>query len=337
MLFKLPRFTTLLLFPIVLGTGVVYTISLVEGNWLCDMCSEIRLLLLAPLGFALIFALLRNNAAISFCSTVLISIICIQTLFGSGHALEKTSDINLKEQPENQISILNYNSEFQNNDKVEALIARCKEKNPDIVLLTKSHKKWAEALETLEYRTTMHILKGPGISVCSKYPSLGAQIFYVGNSKHPQVHIQINKNNQIINLVALHLSAMQTPAGYNDRKAELAALKNRLKEMHYPSIILGNTNCSNWSSTIKTFLSDCNLKDTQDGFMTIPTWPARTGKIIENVPIPPFVAIDNIFVSKGFDVLERKVGPALGADHMPIFVKLQLDMNKNPTLSKSIK
>lgn len=324
MLFKLPRFTTLLLFPIVLGSGLVYLLSLVEGNWLSDLCGEARLLLLFPLGLTLIFSLLRNNAAIVFCSTVLVSIICYQTLFGQGHALDKR-DIAIKEAHEKQISILNFNTEYQHNNKIETFIAYCKKMDPDVVVLSESDEKWTRSMEKLEYPSTMSILRRPGITVLSKYASRGSQIYYTGTAKHPQVHIQIDKDNQTINIIALHLSAIQSPTEYDLRKKEFALLKDRLEKMPYPTIILGDTNSSNWSSSVKAFLKDADLKDTQAGFMTVPTWPARSGKLIANVAIPPFVAIDNVFVSKDFDVLERKVGPALGSDHLPVFVKLQLN------------
>lgn len=320
----MPRFTTLLLFPIVLGSGLVYLLSLVEGNWLSDLCGEARLLLLLPLGFTLIFSLLRNNAAIVFCSTVLVSIICYQTLFGQGHALDKR-DIAIKEEHEKQISILNFNTEYQHNNKIETFIAYCKKMDPDVVVLSESDEKWTRSMEKLEYPSTMSILRRPGITVLSKYASRGSQIYYTGTAKHPQVHIQIDKDNQTINIVALHLSAMQSPTGYDLRQKEFALLKDRLEKMPYPTIILGDTNSSNWSSSVKSFLKDADLKDTQAGFMTVPTWPARSGKLIANVAIPPFVAIDNVFVSKDFDVLERRVGPALGSDHLPVFVKLQLN------------
>ncbi len=287
------------------------------------MCSQIRLLLLAPLGLVLLITLLRNNAAISFCATVLLSIICIQTFFGSGHLLDK------KENSKNQISILNFNTEFQHNDNIDSFIAYCKEKDPDIVVLTESGKKWTDAVEKLEYPSCMHILKGAGISVLSKYPFSGSQVYYQGITNHPQVHVQVCRDNQTINIVAVHLSALQTLAGYNDRQRELQTLQKQLKKINYPTIVLGDTNSSNWTSSIKSFLNSANLKDTQEGFITIPTWPARTGKIIKDIFIPPFVAIDNIFVSKDFDVLERKVGPALGSDHMPIFAKLELDQKSS--------
>ncbi len=333
MLFKLPRFTTLVLFPIIFGSGLIYLLSFVEGNWLCDLCAETRLLLLAPLGFALVFALFRNNAAMAFCSTVLVSVICIQTIFGSGHSLDKIAKPDIKENTEKQISVLNYNSEFQHNNKIESLIAYCKKNKPDIVVLSESNEDWLEALQVLEYPSTMSVLKSPGITVLSSYPVIGSQVFYPGSSKHPQIHVQVNKDHQTINIVALHLPAMQTLAGYEERKKELLALKNQLKNMPYPTIVLGDTNSSNWSSSIKTFLQDTNLKDTQVGFMTIATWPARTGKLIENLWIPPFVAIDNVFISKDFEVLERRVGPALGSDHLPVLVKLQLKENMNKKIS----
>jgi endonuclease/exonuclease/phosphatase (EEP) superfamily protein YafD len=307
------------------GTGLFYALSFVEGNYICDLISQARLLLLVPLGLILLITLLRNNAAISFCATVLFCIIGIQTIFGSGHLLDKRAESMPKVESKNQITILNFNTEFQHNNNIDSFIAYCKEKDPDIVVLTESQKNWIDAIDKLKYPTGMHILKGVGISVLSKYRTLGSQVYSLGMSKHPQVHFQIIKDNQIINIVVLHLSAMQTPAGYNDRQSELQTLQKQMKNSKYPTIVLGDTNCSNWTSSIKSFLNSANLKDTQEGFITIPTWPARTGKIIKDIFIPPFVAIDNIFVSKDFDVLERKVGPALGSDHMPIFAKLVLD------------
>ncbi len=320
MLLKLPKLSTLLLSPILLGITALYGLSFIENNWFCDLCNQFRLVFMVPLAVVLVIAFVRNNVLIAIPSTFLLTFIGLGLFTISG---SKSSEI----QGLKTISIVNFNTEFQHNDNISGFIQYCKEKKPDIVVLTESRKKWVDAMEELKFGTSMSILKGPGISIFSNFPFEGSQVYYSGKSQHPQIHVQLLMDNKTLNLAVVHLAAPQTITGYEDRLFEFSALAAQLKKTNYPTVVLGDTNCANWSPPVKNFLQSANLKDSQDGFMMQPTWPARTGKVY-GLPIPPFVPIDNVFVSKDLNVLDCKVGPALGSDHMPVYVKLQMSSKK---------
>jgi len=61
-------------------------------------------------------------------------------------------------------------------------------------------------------------------------------------------------------------------------------------------------------------LKQGNLKDSEVGFGFQPTWFAPTGL--------PFIPIDHLLTSRNVCVLERKIGPAIGSDHLPVFARI---------------
>lgn len=326
MFLKLPKVTTVLITPVLLGVGTLYALSFVENNWFCDLCNQLRLVFMVPLGLALLLAALRNNTLMAIGSTILLCAIGIPLFTIQGDKHTETAELKT-------ISVVNFNTEFQHNNNITGFIQYCKEKKPDVIVLTESRQKWVDAImEKLEPGVCMSIMKGPGISIFSNFPIQGSQVTYKGKSQHPQISAQLIVDNKIVHLSMLHLAAPQTISGYNDRISELSDLAAQLKETESPKIVLGDTNCANWSPPVQNFLKEANLKDTQDGFMMRPTWPARPGKVF-GLPIPPFVPIDNIFVSKDFHVIDRVVGPALGSDHLPVYVKLQLNTKEKGTSS----
>ena len=112
---------------------------------------------------------------------------------------------------------------------------------------------------------------------------------------------------------------------HNDNQSDFLALvqkENPLVNAGRPTVIIGDTNCCTWTPAMQP-LTDL-LSDSQCGFGPQPSWPARPGRVIEHLGLPPFVPIDNIFVSKDISVQARKTGAAIGSDHLPVLAEISL-------------
>ncbi len=70
------------------------------------------------------------------------------------------------------ISILNFNSDFQQNNRYDLLQKLVTERNPDIIALVEINKKWIDAIEptTRRYPYNKVLLVGPGIAFFSLFP-----------------------------------------------------------------------------------------------------------------------------------------------------------------------
>jgi endonuclease/exonuclease/phosphatase (EEP) superfamily protein YafD len=110
---------------------------------------------------------------------------------------------------------------------------------------------------------------------------------------------------------------------YDERNQELSLIRDEMISMNHPAILVGDLNCGLWSPAFR-HLVDAGLHDSEQGFGPQPSWPARNGRVIENVPIPPLVPIDHVLVSNDVCVLQRVTGPPMQSDHLPVFVRVAI-------------
>ena len=96
----------------------------------------------------------------------------------------------------------------------------------------------------------------------------------------------------------------------NQRLAELEQIGVMTSD---PWIIAGDFNCSSGSPY---FVSRPELHDTRYGFGWQPSWPTWAPSFLR-------VPIDHIFVSSSWRVIDRRLGPMVGSDHLPVLVDLQ--------------
>jgi endonuclease/exonuclease/phosphatase (EEP) superfamily protein YafD len=101
---------------------------------------------------------------------------------------------------------------------------------------------------------------------------------------------------------------------YDIRNGELLEIASQAKNADTPVVVFGDLNCSPWSYYFEKVLEIGQLKDTERGFGLHPTWSARW--------YFPWVPIDHCLTSDHFVTLQREVGPDIGSDHLPVFVKL---------------
>lgn len=100
-----------------------------------------------------------------------------------------------------------------------------------------------------------------------------------------------------------------------DQAAYMPMLIEFARERERPLIVAGDFNLTPWSVKLQRFGADTGLRR----FNTFtPTWP------MNRRTLPPFVAIDNIFASPEFALIDIKAGPALGSDHRPLIADIAL-------------
>ena len=81
---------------------------------------------------------------------------------------------------------------------------------------------------------------------------------------------------------------------------------------------MGDFNVTPYSYYFSKFEKTIGLKNTMIGFGPQNSWPSILPLDIFRVPI------DHVFVSKNIQILNVRVGPNLGSDHLPLIVKLSL-------------
>ncbi|MGD9681356.1 MAG: endonuclease/exonuclease/phosphatase family protein [Candidatus Obscuribacterales bacterium] len=312
------RTVTIITTIIGLFSGALALGGWIPDNWQCDLISHFRLVFALILGISIAVLLLMRAfpfAAMVACLLAVNTAPLLSMYMKGSPAPEPDKPVSL--------SILNFNTEFQHNDNYKPFIDLVAERNPDIIALVEVDRKWIEALEpaTRAYPHRKIELTGPGMALFSKLPIESYEVSYFGKYHHPRMKLTLRCGDRSINAIIAHPTTPKSELGFRERTTEMGLIADELASMDNPRLLIGDLNCSPWSPAFAVF-REAALRDSQNGFGPQPTWPARTGRLIEGIPVPPLVPIDHVLVSSGILVLDRHVGPPVGSDHLPVFVTL---------------
>jgi endonuclease/exonuclease/phosphatase (EEP) superfamily protein YafD len=133
--------------------------------------------------------------------------------------------------------------------------------------------------------------------------------------------LRIAWQGQEVAILSPHLT-IPGPSGNNaEREAECQSICDWVNAQTVPSIVIGDLNSTPWCKEFHSVLAGTELVDSQQGFGLQCSWPCR----------PPFalswmfsIAIDHCLHSADFVTLDRRIGPYLGSDHLPLEIELVL-------------
>jgi len=301
------------------GVAILAVGGFIPGLWICDLLSQFRLVYAVCLLLCLgVLILLRARISSLLC---LIAFVLNTIPIGMMAVPRDCSPKNKT----STVSILNFNTEFQHNDNYGLFEQVVRQRSPDIIALVEVNQKWIDAIDvsTKRYPFRKIALAGAGMALFSKYPLEHTEVRYFGKSHHPRISTVTNVGGQKINLLIVHPPTPQSDGRYQERDQELNEIGDEIKSAAGPKILIGDLNCGPWAPAFERLLQ-VGLFDSEQGFGPQASWPARTGRVLENIPIPPLIPIDHILASDDICVSERQAGPAIQSDHLPIFIRLTI-------------
>ncbi len=123
--------------------------------------------------------------------------------------------------------------------------------------------------------------------------------------------------------VRLWLAHPPNPIGGGRERAnpDLKALGMAVGKERGPRILIGDMNRTEGSPHFADLLRDSRLRDSRLGFGAQPSWPAWS---FYRIPI------DHAFVSNDLAVVSRRVGPAIGSDHLPLILDVAFAAESEP-------
>ncbi len=287
--------------------------------WLCDIASQLRIVLEVLLACSLIvLTMLRSR--------ICASIVAVGLIVNSVPIVDLYFPLPNHTEPSRTISILNVNTEFQHNERYDLLQKLIEERDPDLFAVVEANKKWIDAMESMTKRFKFQkvVLVGPGMALFSKYPVEHVDVRFFGKSHHPRIFATLLVDERKLQVVIAHPTTPKSEGGYAERTKEFSLLHDELAALPSPKILIGDLNCGPWSADFRKLLG-AGLQDSERGFGPQPSWPARSGRVFNEVPIPPLVPIDHVLVSGEFRVVQRQTDMSIGSDHLPVFVKLGLE------------
>ena len=216
------------------------------------------------------------------------------------------------------------------NPRSEDLIRLIQSEQPDVVGLIEFTTSWRDALAEIreQYPYRMEAPAGPsGLALWFREQPIRldpAVVLTVGG--WPVIHATFEFAGRERELWLVHPSAPVIAARMRAGFPELAAIAERVRSPGGSTIVIGDLNSTDGSVHFRDFVHVSGLRDSRLGFGRQGSWPSDR---------PYRLAIDHALVSEDLAVVDRRLGPNIGSDHLPLIVELAPAVSRKPATQSS--
>jgi endonuclease/exonuclease/phosphatase (EEP) superfamily protein YafD len=301
---------TLLVLAALLGT---LSGALAESFWICEIACHFQMqyiVLLAVLSG--IFAAGRRFRTAALVGTIATAAFCVQWL-----------PIYFRDLPKpvgrRSIRLLSANLSVERIER-QPMFDLITREQPDLLLLFELSRIRQKDLQWIEleyrYSKTMPSPGHSGTGIYSKLPLEEASIMRSGPGINFILKATVLVGDSKLTVYGTHPFAPYTPEEMQLRNGQLAHLGELVGPDAKLTVIAGDFNTTSWAPCFEKLMAATGTRDTRRGFGICPTFPAN----FWSVRIP----IDHCLVSPDLGVVDRRVGPDIDSDHLPILIDLQL-------------
>lgn len=214
-------------------------------------------------------------------------------------------------------NILQHNEEY---DKIFKLIAK---KDPDIVMLLETNKKWVEKCKQLDERYPHGVFlpqeNGYGKVIYSKYPLKNTVVEHLVDENVPSVFTDIVINPKTtLHFIGLHPRPPRPNEGDSvQRDSELMLVAEYIKKNEgKPILVAGDLNDVAWSHTTRLFRRVSGTLDPRIGRGMYNTFHANY--LLVRFPL------DHLFHTERLMISEIARLEHVGSDHFPLWAKFHI-------------
>jgi endonuclease/exonuclease/phosphatase (EEP) superfamily protein YafD len=203
----------------------------------------------------------------------------------------------------------------QNHEAIRRLI---ESERPDVVGLIEVSKHHLRALPDLagEYPVRAELPRhdSHGLALWSRNPADGpVELIQPTAEGAPVLRAHVHLNGRKVNLYLVHTEMPFFRMRFERGFGELAWLREEVAAREGPVIVAGDLNSTETSPHFEDLLRLGRLRDTRQSFGPQPSWPTWS---------PLRLSLDHVLVSGGIGVVDRRLGPPFGSDHLPVVVDL---------------
>ncbi len=209
------------------------------------------------------------------------------------------------------------------NESYADVIGYIRTVDPDLVFLHEASRPWEVAIESanLEYEVirpqsenlifgTLVMVRGEDVEAIS----------YGFAEAHPRAVSIVYRPigwPEGVSVLSTHALAPteKRRAQLRDAQLEFAAMWAVDREGSF--VVVGDFNATPWSWPFRDLMARAPLRNSQLGFGVQPSFPTSSSFLLR-------VPIDHLLHSNTLAVVDRRLGPAMGTDHFPLVVDLQL-------------
>ena len=207
------------------------------------------------------------------------------------------------------------------NRQHDRLLQLVREQRPDLVLLQETDSIWLTAMTAGLGADYPHQVVHPrgdnfGIAAFSRLPLARGEVLHLGSAELPTVALRVTHDNAPLDILLTHTLP---PVGRNSarlRDEQALAVAAECRRLGERVVMVGDFNVTPWSPMFADVLRDSGLADSCQGFGWQPTWPTR-------LPAMFRIPIDHCLHGAAVAVVDRRVGPDIGSDHLPLLLELR--------------
>ncbi|MEA1902815.1 MAG: endonuclease/exonuclease/phosphatase family protein [Actinomycetota bacterium] len=195
--------------------------------------------------------------------------------------------------------------------------------DPDVVFLHEASRPWEVAIENAGFDHEVirpradSLIFGTLVLVRGEEVEAVSYGFATAQPRAVELRFRPTGWAEGIALLSTHPLAPTERERARLRDAQLAFAADWAVSQEGPFVVTGDFNATPWSWPFRSLMSTAPVRNSQAGFGLQPSF-STTSNVLLRVPI------DHLLYSEEFAVLDRQLGPAMGSDHYPLVVDLQL-------------
>jgi len=226
--------------------------------------------------------------------------------------------------PFTTLRLLQANVLFSNRD-YELLLELAERESPDIVVLEKITEDWFRAIaplwESYAYKARSSTNDHVSIVLLSRVEMTDVAPAALGETPSETLIAMLHPPGcPAVRVLAAHPRPPISRRAARWRASEIRGIAKRIAQERAggePMIVAGDFNATPWSPLYREVRDAGGLVSARDGFGVLPTWPAF-------LPAPLRIPIDQVFLTEPIEVVNCRVGEAIGSDHLPLLVDLRI-------------
>ena len=287
-----------------------------EWIWWLDVLANFRAqyaVALVVLGAALVLTKWRRTGY-GVLAIAAVNIVVVLPLFvgfpGSGEAGAPT------------IRVMSFNL-LSTNDSFGEVIEYINATDPDLVLLHEASRPWEVAMDSAAFEYEIIRPRSDdlifGTLVLVKGERVRAVSYGFAETQPRAVEITYQPTGWTTSLSVLSTHPLAPTEQHRAelRDAQLAFAGEWAGDQVGTFFVAGDFNATPWSAPFRKMIAASDLINSQSGYGLQPSFPV-TSPLVLRIPI------DHLLHSPDLIVLDRQLGPAMGSDHFPLLVDLQL-------------
>ena len=297
--------------------GVLFTLAGFLGryHWFLDLFTHFKFqLALCFTAYAALEGLFRNTrraiASLVFAAVNALPIVLLMLSPAPQADIPHPATLRIL-----QANILTTNT---NSPALLDLIAR---ENPDVIVLQEPGIRWQHDLAPLTNAYPVFAVKPRednfGAAIYCKPTFSSAEILLLNDSEQaPSTRARITAaNGRTLTVVGTHPLAPYNGYTWRGRNAYTLQLAHILSDTEGPRVVTGDFNNTPWAFHFKAFMAISGLRNSMQGHIPQFTWPTF------NHPLAR-IPLDHCFHSADVRIIDRRLGPDIGSDHLPLIIDI---------------